>query len=258
MKIINHKQLLTNLDADKIEFNSKKPFRYIVLENFLNLNYAEDILEQFPQIDNKWIDSRGKHTQNKWALKIFKDDVANSFMIEANSKKFLNYLSKLTSIPDLIYDSSLSGAGYHQSTNGGFLNVHVDFNKLNTDNLMLDRRLNLLVYFNKNWLPENGGYLELWDMEKKLKIENISPSFNRCVIFETNEISFHGHPQPLKLNLNETRKSLSIYYYTKGRDDINPVDSHNTIYTNTESILGSFKIFNNGVKHFFRKIFNFK
>ena len=83
MKIINHKQLLNNFDADKIEFNSKKPFKYIVLENFLNLNYAEDILEKFPKIKNKWTDARGKHTQNKWTLPTFKDEITNDFMIEA-------------------------------------------------------------------------------------------------------------------------------------------------------------------------------
>ena len=122
-------------------------------------------------------------------------------------------------------------------------------------NDLLDRRVNLIVFFDKNWIAEKGGYLELWDMEKKLRIENISPDFNRCVIFETNEISFHGHPKPLKINSNESRKSLSIYYYTKGRNDIGSIDSHNTIYTNTESTQGAFKIFNNGIKHFFRKFY---
>ena len=255
MKIINHEQLLINLDADKIEFNSKKHFRYIVLENFLNLNYAERILQEYPKINNEWKDGRSHHTQNKWTLPLIKNGVANELMAELSSKEFLVYLSELTLVPNIITDSDFAGAGYHQSTNGGFLNVHVDFNKLNSSNLILDRRLNLLVYFNKNWSSDKGGYLELWDMEKKLKIENISPSFNRCVIFETNEISFHGHPKPLKLNLNETRKSISVYYYTNGRDDIEAADSHNTIYTNTESVLGLFKSFNNGIKHFFRKFY---
>ena len=255
MNIINQENLFLNLEKNIDEFNNKKPFRYIILDNFLNLDFAEGILDEFPLIDNKWTDARGHHTQNKWTLPIVKDRIAGDFIVEANSKEFLNYLSKLTSIPDLIPDSKVFGGGYHQSTSGGFLNIHVDFNKLANRNDLLDRRLNLIVFFNKNWIAEKGGYLELWDMEKKLRIENISPDFNRCVIFETNEISFHGHPKPLKINLNESRKSISIYYYTKGRNDIGYVDSHNTIYTNTESIQGSFKIFNNGLKHFFRKFY---
>lgn len=264
MKAINYKKLLLNLETNKSEFNSKKkPFKYIILDDFLNLDYAKNILDEFPLINSKWKDARGHNSQNKWTLPIVKDKIASGFMNETKSSDFLDYLSKITSIPDLIFDSTHCGAGYHQLTTGGFLNVHVDFNKLNTDNtvaklndnIKLDRRLNLIVYFNENWKSEKGGYLELWDMAKNNRIENISPIFNRCVIFETNEVSFHGNPKPLKLNQNETRKSLSIYYYTKGRNDINHIDPHNTIYINTGSILGFFKTFNNGVKHFFRNIF---
>ena len=254
MNIINTEKLLSNIESDQNKFNRQKPFRFIILDNFLNIDSAERILNEFPIIDKKWKDARGHNTQNKWALPIVKNKTASEFMIEIRSKEFLDYLSKLTLIPDLIFDSNLSGAGYHQSTNGGFLNVHVDFNKLDSGETILDRRLNLIVYFNKNWLSKKGGFLELWDMEKNYRIENISPIFNRCVIFETNEISFHGHPKPLNISSDESRKSLSIYYYTRGRDDISFTKAHNTIYTNTESLSGFFKTFKNGVKHFLRKI----
>jgi len=254
MKIIDYKKLLSNLEIDKKKYNDSKPFKYIILDNFLNIDFAEGILDEFPVINEEWKDARGHNTQNKWALPIIQDKIASEFMIEAKSEEFLNYLAKITLIPNLIFDSGLSGAGYHQSTNGGFLNVHVDFNKLTNTSATLDRRLNLIVYFNKKWSSEKGGFLELWDMQKNNRIENISPIFNRCVIFETNEISFHGHPKPLKVDSNESRKSLSIYYYTKGRNDISSSKSHNTIYINTESFQGFFKTFKNGIKHFFRKI----
>ena len=42
----------------------------------------------------------------------------------------------------------------------GFLNIHADFNKHPT--LDLDRRLNVLIYLNKNWKESYGGNLELW------------------------------------------------------------------------------------------------
>jgi Rps23 Pro-64 3,4-dihydroxylase Tpa1-like proline 4-hydroxylase len=32
---------------------------------------------------------------------------------------------------------------------------------------------------NKDWKREDEGYLELWDMDKKVQIENIEPRFNR-------------------------------------------------------------------------------
>ena len=132
MHIIDYKKLLTNLEKNKNLYQHKKPFKYIVLDNFLNLDFAEGILDEFPLINKEWKDSRGHNTQNKWALPIIQDKIASNFMTEVKSKEFLNYLEKITLIPDLIFDPDLSGAGYHQSTNGGFLNVHIDFNKLNS------------------------------------------------------------------------------------------------------------------------------
>ena len=252
MKTIDKDKLVENLDRYKKEFY-KKPFNYIVIDDFLKESVANDILDEFPQISQDWIDARGLHSQNKWTSPIIERDIAKSFFDDFTSDWFREYLSNLTGIKDILKDENLNGAGYHQTTNGGFLNTHIDFNRIE-GNENMDRRLNLLVYFNKNWKEENGGYLELWDMEKNILLGNVAPSFNRCVIFETNEISFHGHPKPVNLKNGGSRKSLSIYYYTKGREDIDYVDTHNTVYKNTESILGSIKIFINGVKHLFRKM----
>ncbi len=252
MKTIDFKRLESSLDTLQKEFD-REPFKYIVIHDFLRSEAAETIANEFPEISSDWVDARGLHTQNKWTNPIVSSGVAAEFIQEVNSVEFLNYLSKLTGISDLLEDPNLNGAGYHQTTNGGFLNVHVDFNRLDDDDNM-DRRLNLLVYFNKEWSECNGGYLELWDMHKKKRIENICPSFNCCVIFETNEVSYHGHPVPVNVPPGNSRKSLSVYYYTKGRNDIPYVQSHNTLYVNTESAKGLMKIFANGVRHFIRKL----
>ena len=51
----------------------------------------------------------------------------------------------------------------------------------------------------------------IWDINKNSKslIESFSPIFNRCVIFETNEISYHGHPKPLKTPKGISRKAAT-------------------------------------------------
>lgn len=253
MITINIDRLEKEKSELKEEFNSKVPFRYLIIDDFLHQKSANNILEEFPKITQEWTDARGLHTQNKWSHTALHEGVAKKFYEEINSKFFLSYLSELTNIKGLTKDPDLNGAGYHQTTNNGFLNIHVDFNRID-GNDKLDRRLNLLVYLNKNWVEKNGGYLELWDMEKKERIGNIKPKFNRCVIFETNEISYHGHPVPLDIEDNQSRKSLSVYYYTKGRDDIPYTKSHNTLYVNTQSVKGIMKIITNGIKHIFRKI----
>ncbi len=56
------------------------------------------------------------------------------------------------------------------------------------------RRVNVLVYLNKDWKAEWGGALELWDKQMKACEESVVPVFNRCVIFNTDADSYHGHP----------------------------------------------------------------
>ncbi|MEQ8423791.1 MAG: 2OG-Fe(II) oxygenase, partial [Cyclobacteriaceae bacterium] len=138
------------------------------------------------------------------------------------------------------------GGGLHQSTHGAFLDVHVDFNI--HPETGFHRRLNLILYFNKNWKPEYEGKLELWDMTKKTRLENYSPNFNRCVIFETNEYSYHGHPKPLNTPPGTTRKSMALYYYTKDRSANEIVASHNTRYVNTSGFAGVVKNISSSIK----------
>ena len=49
-------------------------------------------------------------------------------------------------------------------------------------------------------------------MQNKLK--EVAPLFNRCVIFNADADSFHGHPEPLNTPPDITRKSIALYYYT--------------------------------------------
>lgn len=104
---------------------------------------------------------------------------------------------------------------------------------------------------NKNWKDEYNGHLELWDFKNNNKgklLEKISPIFNRAVIFETNEISYHGHPHPLNTPKNINRKSIATYYYTKERDGNEISPEHNTIYKNTTGIIGQKKRIKSGIK----------
>ena len=59
----------------------------------------------------------------------------------------------------------------------------------------MDRRVNILIYLNKNWENDYGGDLQLWDKNME-KCEKIFPLFNTMVIFSTNDFSNHGHPEP--------------------------------------------------------------
>ena len=92
-------------------------------------------------------------------------------------------------------------------------------------------------------------------MENKKQLESIAPVFNRALLFETNEISYHGHPIPLKCPPAITRKSLAIYYYTKDRSDqYSSALEHNTIYKQTSGLQGYAKTFSSSCRSFAERL----
>src|SRR5580698_3047972 len=130
----------------------------------------------------------------------------------------------LTGISSVLPDPYYTGGGLHQIRPGGLLEVHADFSYHNA--LRLDRRINVLIYLNKDWREEYGGHFELWDRDVTRAEKKILPIFNRCAIFSTTSVSFHGHPVPLACPPERNRKSIATYYYTNGRPEEDPELTH--------------------------------
>ena len=237
-------------------FNDQKPFRYVVIENFFQKEKAEQLLGEYPTIaEGKWDGTTYIDQKNKFQKTIFeKDSLVQSCFDELNGAPFCQWLERITGIEDLQGDDELFGGGLHQSINGAFLNVHVDYNI--HPKTKMHRRLNVLVYMNKDWKPEYEGDLELWDFtgKEQVLLNKIAPHFNRCVIFETNEISFHGHPKLLHTPEGVNRKSIATYYYTRTRPEHEIAPEHNTIYVNTEGMSGQVKRLSSGVQAFLERI----
>lgn len=254
MKFIDHENFAKNLEKHKQDWNSKTPFRYLVVENFLKPEKAEELLASYPTVDHGvWDGTTYINQKNKFQQREFAENsVFTEIFKELNDPSFLKDVSFITGIEELIPDHKLFGGGLHQSINGAFLDVHVDYNI--HPETKLHRRLNILVYMNKDWHEQYEGYLQLWDMDKKVMIGNIAPLFNRMVMFETNEISFHGHPKPLKTPQGVTRKSLAAYYYTNTRPEREVAQEHNTIYVNTEGIQGKAKNIFSGIKALLERV----
>jgi Rps23 Pro-64 3,4-dihydroxylase Tpa1-like proline 4-hydroxylase len=199
------------------DYQQAKPFPHIVIDNFLPEFVLDNILTEFPKAgDIDWQKFENK-AEKKLANKHEKHmgDNTRSLLYQFNSSTFIEFLENITGIEGIIPDPHFEGGGLHQIERGGYLKMHVDFNRNNK--LHLDRRLNLLLYLNKDWKEEYGGYLELWDKEITQCEKKILPVFNRLVIFTTTDFSYHGHPEPLTCPEGWTRKSLALYYYTNGR-----------------------------------------
>ena len=151
-------------------------------------------------------------------------DLIRGALLEFNNSTSLRKLAGITGYDDLESDPTLFGGGMHLSSPGSFLDVHVDFST-NPDTGHL-RALTLRLYLPPDWDPAWGGYLEMWGTDGKMVA--IQPKFNRAVLFETSEISWHGHPRPLACPPGVVRKSLAVYYYRPI-----PAKKHTTIYMMT-------------------------
>ena len=110
---------------------------------------------------------------------------------------------------------------------GGLLKVHADFNL--HQRLGLERRLNALLYLNRDWSDTYGGHLELWNRTMSRCERRVAPVFNRCVVFATSDSSFHGHPEPLSCPPGRSRRSIALYYYTAPRQG-RPPAAHSTLF----------------------------
>ena len=231
MKYINPKyQDSAEISRLAEEFKNSKPYKHIIMDDFMVADFANSLYERFPSYEKLNKAYKG-YNEFKAEGADFPNYDENFTKLKETliSKDFSLFLEKVTGIKDVFMTNDNLGAGLHQGLSGSFLDIHIDFNihpKLN-----VHRRLNLLIYLHKDWKPEYNGSLELWNSDMTVCEKMVSPEFNRCVIFETNEISYHGYTKKTNLPEGITRKSFYGYYYTNEREDAAPY--HDTFFRAT-------------------------
>jgi len=195
------------------KYNTAQPFPHIVFDDFINEEVLNLCLQHFP--DSEKAQASYNRSQEKKKLE-YKPEVLDpplrALFYSFNSLPFINFLQNLTGINGLIPDPYFLGAGLHEVQLGGYLNIHADFN--HHKQLDLERRINVLIYLNKEWKEEYGGSLELWDEKMQSCKARITPLFNRCVIFNTSAGSLHGNPEPVAHPKGMPRRAIALYYYT--------------------------------------------
>jgi len=194
------------------------PFPNIVLDDFLPLNLCRRVVNEFPsRIDGRHSD---KHSQLKtgYELEQIESAFTTNLLWAFNSAEFLQFLESMTGIEGLMGDPYFDGGGLHETSRGGHLSIHADFNVHRR--LVLHRRINLILFLNDDWHDDYGGSLELWTRDMKEMHTQVSPVIGRAVIFNTDDSSYHGHPDPLTCPDSRYRRSLALYYYTSPESDI--------------------------------------
>lgn len=213
------------------DYRSAAPYPHIVLDDFLPEPLAERILAGFPAepiAGDKHYAGGYTGTGKRQVAPIDCDEYLRNVFCFLNSASVLQFLEGLTGIKGLISDPYFNGGGFHEISAGGRLGIHADFRI--HEQLSLMRRINVLIYLNKGWDAAYGGNLEIWDREVREKVKSVPPLFNRCVIFNTDADSFHGHPDPLNTPEGVMRRSIALYYYTASSRIFEEVPSHTTMY----------------------------
>ena len=207
---INQKKFIKSLK----NFNKKKPFPYVVLDNFLKKDVAIKVKKNFKNLEEKKLWSYNNFCEVKKATDNWNFFSAETYqlLLNLNSEKFLSSIKKTLKMKSLYPDFGLNGGGLHLMKDKGILNPHLDY--VIHPKLNLVRKFNLIIFFSTNWKKSNGGELCFYEDNKKDKkipgkqIVKILPKFNRAVFFDTSMRSWHG----VNKIKNNVRKSMAVYY----------------------------------------------
>lgn len=199
-------------------FSENKPFNHCVVDDFFKYEVAKSLEQEFLSYeDAKWYCYKNaienKKALNDWNLfppltyKVFRDLI---------SQVFINTLSQAVGVP-LYQDPGLHGGGWHIHGPGGNLNPHYDYSI--HPKIGLQRKVNIIIYLSSELKEEHGGHLGLWAHDAVSNspaqlVKSVQPKFNRAVIFDTTQNSWHGMCQPLVQPDGIYRKSLAVYYLT--------------------------------------------
>src|SRR5579863_1690931 len=198
------------------EYRAAQPFPHITLDGLFAAELLDQAIAELPGPAAQWkeydtADERKRVCSDAAAF----GPTAEILVHALNSAPFLRFLESLTGIQGLIPDPHLHAAGYMRVAAGGFLGLHYDF--ATQRELKLDRRINVLLYLNRDWRPEWGGQLDLHSNEPLSspahRAIEVEPLFNRLLVFNTPH-ALHGHPRRIACPAGRARLCLSWYYYT--------------------------------------------
>jgi Rps23 Pro-64 3,4-dihydroxylase Tpa1-like proline 4-hydroxylase len=199
--------VLEQLDTLSKEFQTATPFKHISISHFFTESFAKTLYQEHQKLlPNYYLEDSDlyqfkrtvdvKHLQSKKLL-----DIKQLLF----SKEFQNIISALTGI------TSFSNTGDFHSLlleQGHYLLCH--------DDQVQGRKLAFIINLSKDWKKEDGGSLDLFDVDQdgfpKTIVKSITPSFNQFNCFEVSSTSFHQISEVLS---NKQRLSFSGWYYNE-------------------------------------------
>lgn len=196
-----------------------QPFDHCVVDGFFSDSVARELAREFIDYDSSAWFVYDNPIEHKLALNDWNKYPGLTYraLTYLCSPSFVDALADSLRLR-LYADPGLHGGGWHMHGNGGNLNPHLDYHL--HPKLQLVRKLNLIVYLAPELIPsEHGGHLGLWAHDAAANrpgelVTEIEPIFNRAVLFDTTQNSWHGMSRTLSVPNGVYRKSLAIYYLT--------------------------------------------
>ncbi|MBC6428317.1 MAG: 2OG-Fe(II) oxygenase [Cellvibrionales bacterium] len=210
---------LSSLLAQKIAATAiiRAPVRHLIIDEMLPTEFAETLSAEFGDYTgehwHRYSNSiEEKRTCNQWNL--FGKTTYQYFQAMCCQAVSAAIAEKFAI--EVAADFGLHGGGQHIHARLGNLNPHLDY--AIHPKLGLERRLNAIYYLTDDYRESDGGHFGLWDNDSAESpgelAQEYAPFFNRFILFDTSENSWHGlsriyaPPHAAK----RYRKSLATYY----------------------------------------------
>jgi len=225
--LINAEEARAFGKAMAADYRARKPYPYGGFDNFMPPEILDKVREELrvlPEAETFFTRPQEKLKSAYMPERL--GPYTRALFHSLNSKAFLGFLEEMTGIEGLIPDPYFAGGGIHVVSNGGHLDIHADFN--HHGKLNLERRMNVLIYLNKDWKAEYGGAFEIWNDDMTEKGASFVPLFNRMCCFNTGSSTWHGNPEPVNHPGKEPRMSIALYYYTATWDETR--EAHTTLF----------------------------
>lgn len=148
-----------------------------------------------------------------------------------NSSWFVQLLSTISGVANLIVDHTRFGGGMHSTKRGGHFAIHSDYNRHRETGLT--NKMVFITYLN-HWQEDWGGELELWDSQAKVCVSKIKPDFGRSVLLLNGKNNFHGHPNPWNAPNSAPRRSVANYYFANDFAKLDSSVYRGSIYSSPE------------------------
>lgn len=192
------------------------PFRHWLIDDTVNARLLRTVAGGLPPPEwDGWVrydnDSERKRTTRE--IHRLSNACCRLFWVLA-SRELIDRLADLAGIEEpLTADGTLHGAGIHCIDRGGFLGPHLDYNR--HPRFPLERRLNLILFLNPKW-GTWGGALQWYDDLAVHVVNYHVPKFNRAVVWESNELAYHGTGL-VECPEGISRNTAAMYYLAPAR-----------------------------------------